>query len=190
MGTSIHRATHLLVYLLPLNRNKRLLFQFTRFSNSVYDGRNTMLCSWGLFLVTLPRNNRNEPIIFTLPFHLIASDIYLSIYPSIHISIHLSIRLSIYLSIYLSIGASAHRKIATYKGQHKHRIHAHRHSYLKWDSNPRSQCTSVRRQFMPKIAAQVTSSEQNCRPTWIEIYNVDYVSIRNFCFGLDLWIKL
>jgi hypothetical protein len=33
--------------------------------------------------------------------------------------------------------------------QHKHRINAHRHPSLKRDSNPRSQCLSGRRQFMP-----------------------------------------
>jgi hypothetical protein len=34
-------------------------------------------------------------------------------------------------------------------GQHKHRINAHRHPCLEWDSNPRSQCLSGRRRFMP-----------------------------------------
>jgi hypothetical protein len=33
--------------------------------------------------------------------------------------------------------------------QHKHRITAHRHPCLEWDSNPRSQRSSDRRQFMP-----------------------------------------
>jgi hypothetical protein len=32
--------------------------------------------------------------------------------------------------------------------QHKHRINAHRHPCLKWDSNLRSQCSSGRRQFI------------------------------------------
>jgi hypothetical protein len=31
----------------------------------------------------------------------------------------------------------------------QHRINAHKHPYLKLDSNPRSQCLSGRRQFMP-----------------------------------------
>jgi hypothetical protein len=35
-------------------------------------------------------------------------------------------------------------------GQHKHRINAYEHPCLKWDSNPRSQCLSGRRQFMPQ----------------------------------------
>jgi hypothetical protein len=30
-----------------------------------------------------------------------------------------------------------------------HRINAHRHPYLEWDSNPRHQCSSWRRRFMP-----------------------------------------
>jgi hypothetical protein len=33
--------------------------------------------------------------------------------------------------------------------------HAHRHPCLDWDSNPRSQCSSRRRQFMPQTAATV-----------------------------------
>jgi hypothetical protein len=33
-------------------------------------------------------------------------------------------------------------------GEHKHRINAHRHSCLKWDSNPRSQRLSGWRRFM------------------------------------------
>jgi hypothetical protein len=32
--------------------------------------------------------------------------------------------------------------------QHKHRINAHRHQCLVWDSNPRSQCSSEPRQFI------------------------------------------
>jgi hypothetical protein len=37
-------------------------------------------------------------------------------------------------------------------GQHKHRINAHRHPCLEWNSNPRSQRSSERRQFMRKTA--------------------------------------
>jgi hypothetical protein len=33
-------------------------------------------------------------------------------------------------------------------GQHKHRINAYRHPCFKWNSNPRSQCSSGRWQFM------------------------------------------
>jgi hypothetical protein len=41
-------------------------------------------------------------------------------------------------------------------GYHKHKVNAQRHSLLEWDSNPRSQCLSGRRQFMPQTA----------RPLW------------------------
>jgi hypothetical protein len=41
------------------------------------------------------------------------------------------------------------RKAATYTWQHKHKINAHRHPSLEWDSNPRSQCSSGRKPFMP-----------------------------------------
>jgi hypothetical protein len=37
--------------------------------------------------------------------------------------------------------------------QRKYRINAHRHPYLEWDSNPRSQRSSGRRRFMPKGAS-------------------------------------
>jgi hypothetical protein len=37
------------------------------------------------------------------------------------------------------------RPLPTYK----HRIDADKHSYLEWDSNPRSQCMSERSHFMP-----------------------------------------
>jgi hypothetical protein len=33
--------------------------------------------------------------------------------------------------------------------RHTHRMNAHRHPCLEWDLNPRSQCSSERRQFMP-----------------------------------------
>jgi hypothetical protein len=36
-----------------------------------------------------------------------------------------------------------------YIGQHKHRINANKHPCLEWDSKPRSQCSSKRRQLMP-----------------------------------------
>jgi hypothetical protein len=92
-----------------------------------------------------------------LSIHL---SIYLSIYPSIYLSIHLSIYLSIYgctvllldlgrfssFFIYTqSAGLLASRHIHT--GQHKNRINAH--PCLEWDSNPRSQSSSERRQYIP-----------------------------------------
>jgi hypothetical protein len=39
--------------------------------------------------------------------------------------------------------------LPAHTGQHKHRINTHRHPRLKLDSNPRSQCSSGRRYFMP-----------------------------------------
>jgi hypothetical protein len=42
------------------------------------------------------------------------------------------------------------RKAATYRQNNtKYRINAHRHPCLEWDSNPRSQRSSERRQLMP-----------------------------------------
>jgi hypothetical protein len=44
--------------------------------------------------------------------------------------------------------------------QHKHRINAHRHPCLEWDSNPRSQCLSGRKSFLlqTKFITQLSSS--------------------------------
>jgi hypothetical protein len=44
-------------------------------------------------------------------------------------------------------------------GQHKHRINAHRHPCLKWDSNPRSQCSNEWRKVMTKTARPLLSAE-------------------------------
>jgi hypothetical protein len=83
---------------------------------------------------------------------------------------YLSIYLSIYLWLYSTLsglgrffnfliftqsvgypeqGTSPTQGCYLYTGQHKHRINAHRHPCLKWNSNPRSQCFSGRRWFMP-----------------------------------------
>jgi len=44
-------------------------------------------------------------------------------------------------------GGSARRKATTYTGQHNADIHAH--PCLERDSNPRSQCSSGRRPYVP-----------------------------------------
>jgi hypothetical protein len=100
---------------------------------------------------------------------------YLSIYPSIHLFICLSIYLSVCLSVCLSISLSLYvstvllldlgrvfsflilyrvgrtpwtgdRPVARLLPTH--RINAHRHPWLEWDSNPQSQHSSERRQIM------------------------------------------
>jgi hypothetical protein len=43
---------------------------------------------------------------------------------------------------------SQSKNLYLYTEQHRHRISAHRHPCLEWDSNPRPQCSSGRRQFM------------------------------------------
>jgi hypothetical protein len=49
-------------------------------------------------------------------------------------------------------GWSAHRKASTYTGQHKHRRNVDGHPCLKRGSNPRSQCLSGGKCFMPQTA--------------------------------------
>jgi hypothetical protein len=56
------------------------------------------------------------------------------------------------------------RPLSTQREQ-KHRINAHRHPQLEWDSNPRAQCLCGRRRFMPHTA----------RPLWAEyVYYNEY----------------
>lgn len=51
---------------------------------------------------------------------------------------------------------SALYKATTCTGQHKHRVNVHRHPCLEYDSNPRFQCLTGRRNLMPRVA----------RPQW------------------------
>jgi hypothetical protein len=43
-------------------------------------------------------------------------------------------------------------------GQHQHRINAHRHPCLEWDSNQRYQCSRERREFIPQTARPLWSA--------------------------------
>jgi hypothetical protein len=54
---------------------------------------------------------------------------------------------------------------------HTHRINAHRHPCLEWDSNPRSQRPNERTQFMPQTARSL-SSAINIHVEWK--YNCPY----------------
>jgi hypothetical protein len=104
----------------------------------------------------------------TLPTYL---PTYLPTHPSIHPHISLSIYLWLYSPLldfgrFLSflifytinstpwMGVSPLQGRYLHTGQHKHRINTHIHQCLKWDSNPRSQCLSGRRQFMCETARQ------------------------------------
>jgi hypothetical protein len=49
----------------------------------------------------------------------------------------------------LGRGISPSQGCYLHTGQHRHRINAHKHPYLEWDSNPRYQCLTGRRQFIP-----------------------------------------
>jgi hypothetical protein len=62
-------------------------------------------------------------------------------------------------------GNSPSQSLYLHTEQHKHRINAHRHPCLKWDSNPRPQCSSERRQFMLKTARPLWSANR-CSGTW------------------------
>jgi hypothetical protein len=64
-------------------------------------------------------------------------------------------------------------RAATYTEQHQHRINAHRYPCLEWDSKPRSQCSSRRRQFIPYIA----------RPLWLAHKHHNRKKIRRYIGG-------
>jgi hypothetical protein len=71
-------------------------------------------------------------------------------------------------------GGSARRKAAAYTQNNTNRIDAHRHQCLEWDSNPRSQRSSDRRQFMSETA----------RPLWSGFGFID----RRNPTGHKIWI--
>jgi hypothetical protein len=53
-------------------------------------------------------------------------------------------------------------------GQHKHRINTHRHTCLKWDSNPRSQCFEQGKtvNFLDRAAIVISKTNLNLRTPW------------------------
>jgi hypothetical protein len=91
----------------------------------------------------------------------------LSIYPSIYLFTYLDIFGSTALCCALEIftvswsltqsvglsrrGISPSQSSYLHIAQHKHRINAHVHPCLTWDSNPGSQCLSGRKQYMSYI---------------------------------------
>jgi hypothetical protein len=52
----------------------------------------------------------------------------------------------------LGLGISPSQGLYLHTEQQKHGTNAHRHPCLEWDSNPRTQCSSGRRWFMPYTA--------------------------------------
>jgi hypothetical protein len=115
--------------------------------------------------------------VYIQPFETCNSSIHSSthtpIHPSIFLSVCLSVRPSVHPSIYLRLyspcgpwplfqfvnlytvgrtpwmGNQPVASLCLHAEQHKHRINAHRHPCLEWDSNPRSQCSSGRSRCMP-----------------------------------------
>jgi hypothetical protein len=50
---------------------------------------------------------------------------------------------------FLGRGISPSQGPYVHAEHHRHRINAHRHPFLEWDSKPRPKCSSGRRRFMP-----------------------------------------
>jgi hypothetical protein len=65
--------------------------------------------------------------------------------------------------------------------QHKHRINAHRHSCLEWDSNPPSQRSSELRQFMPYTARPLWSHSSTLFPINL-IFSSFFFTLNGFLF--------
>jgi hypothetical protein len=59
--------------------------------------------------------------------------------------------------------------------QHKHRINAHWHQCLVWDSNPRSQCSSGWREFMPQTARPLWAAAPYRRDSYLIYMDVKLV---------------
>jgi hypothetical protein len=108
---------------------------------------------------------------------------------SLCLSVRPSVRLSIYLSIYgctapvdlgrffsfliytesiglLGRGISPSQGRYLHTEQHKHKIIAHRRPFHECDSNPRSQFSSGRRQFMSHIVRPLLSAEWAVEAHW------------------------
>jgi hypothetical protein len=72
-------------------------------------------------------------------------------------------------------GGSARRKASVYTQNNTNRINAQRHPCLEWDSNPRAQRSSERRQFMSYLldrAATMTAMVADSSRKWIVISHV------------------
>jgi hypothetical protein len=97
----------------------------------------------------------------TQPLDTIQSQFYpcttLTIYLSIYLQLFVDLRRFFSFLICTQSAGLCGLEISPSQGrylhteQHKHRINAHRHPCLEWDSNPRSQRSSERRRFMPLI---------------------------------------
>jgi hypothetical protein len=97
--------------------------------------------------VLLSQHNPNFPYFMT---------IYISIYGSTVLLLDLDHLFSFLILYAVSrtpwTGISPSQGRYLHTEQRKHKINAHRHPCLEWDSNPQSQRSSERRQFMPQTA--------------------------------------
>jgi hypothetical protein len=85
---------------------------------------------------------------------------------------------------FLGLGISPPQGLDLYTEQHKRRINAHGHSCLEWNSNPRSQCTSGRRLFMPYRARSLWSAEFSSNQSKIR-YHYTVVEKENASIRID-----
>jgi hypothetical protein len=74
--------------------------------------------------------------------------IYMALQPMLDLG-HFFSFLILYMVGLFGLGISLSEGRYLHSEQHKHRITAHRHPCLEWDSNPRSQRSSELRLFMP-----------------------------------------
>jgi hypothetical protein len=102
-----------------------------------------------IFLISCCHNMPDAQT-YNMTMKLMSLNVYLSIYsPLLDLG-----RCFSFLIIYTVgripwTGISPSQGLYIHTQQHKHRINAHKHPCLEWDSNPRFQCSSGRRQFMP-----------------------------------------
>jgi hypothetical protein len=120
-------------------------------NTGIRDPSTSLLLSEKFSVTPLPINPQKHPFSQTIVIKLKSYTIYLSIYGSTDLCRTLAAFQFLNLftqSVGLHGRGSARRKAATCAQYNTNRIKAHWHPCLEWDSNPRSQCLSGRRQFM------------------------------------------
>jgi hypothetical protein len=86
--------------------------------------------------------------------------------------------------VLLGQGISPSKGRYLHTGHLKRRINANRHPFPEWDSNPRHQCSSGRRHFMPYITRPLWSAQ-----TWIPKYKCSSFRQRLTNIGLWSWFR-
>jgi hypothetical protein len=140
----------------------RVAYYYTLHYSSLASGPSTFVATKASLSLHAQQNVSSSTYVQPICLSVFRPPIYLSIYLWLYSSLLYLSRLFSLLILYTldrtpwtGISLSEGRYLHT--EQHKYRINAHRHPCFVWDSNPRSQRSSERRQFIPQTA----------RPLWL-----------------------